>query len=104
VQQWTPFLVWLLQDWIMARSIQQIFQALWILLPMPSMIPFNVEFFFNDYAGDDIIFTELYYFQPDGGIQNLDYFELYNKGDVAIELAGMQITTGIIMNLTQAMY
>jgi hypothetical protein len=59
------------------------------------MIPFNVEFFFNDYAGDDIIFTELYYFQPDGGIQNLDYFELYNKGDVAIELAGMQITTGI---------
>ncbi len=64
------------------------------------MNPFTTDFYFNSYAGTDLKITEIYHSQPSSGaIKRLDYFELYNSGAAAISLAGMQITSGVDMNI-----
>ena len=59
------------------------------------MDPFNADFYFNSYAGSDLMITEIYHSQPSSGIQDIDYFELHNSGAAAINLAGMELTSGV---------
>jgi hypothetical protein len=59
------------------------------------MDPVNGTFYFNSYTGTDLMITEVYHSQPSGGIQDIDYFELYNSGSNPLTLAGMEITSGV---------
>lgn len=61
------------------------------------MVPFVGSFYFNDYNGSDLKITELYYGQPDDGVQDIDYLELYNGGSDPIQLGGLAIVEGIEM-------
>ncbi len=59
------------------------------------MDPFTGAFYFNSYTGTDLMITEIYYGQNSSGIQDLDYFEVYNAGSSSISLAGMEISSGM---------
>ncbi|UTW68054.1 lamin tail domain-containing protein [bacterium SCSIO 12643] len=59
------------------------------------MDPVSGNFYFNSYTGTDLMITEIYHSQPSGGIQDIDYFELYNSSSSPISLAGMEITSGV---------
>ncbi len=59
------------------------------------MDPFTTSFYVSGYTGNDLIISEIYYSQPSGGIQDIDYFEVYNKGNAVIHIGGMQIVQGV---------
>ena len=63
------------------------------------MDPFTTDFYFNSYAGTDLIITEIYHSQASSGVQDIDYFEIYNKGTAAINIAGMEMTSGVEFNI-----
>ena len=65
------------------------------------MVPFSTSFYFNDYSGTDLIITELYY--SNAGIQDMDYFEVYNKGATPIEMAGMYFTQGVNLDINTSL-
>ena len=59
------------------------------------MDPFTEDFYFNTYVGTDLMITEIYHSQPSTGVQDIDYFELYNSGTATVNLAGLQVTSGV---------
>lgn len=63
------------------------------------MDPFNTTFYFNDYSNNDIQITEINYAQTSSGIQDIDYFEVYNSGTAAVSLAGMELTSGMDLSI-----
>ena len=65
------------------------------------MVPFTTSFYFNDYNGSDLKISELSYSQPAGGIQDIDYMEIYNAGASDIDLAGMYFTQGVNFEINQ---
>ena len=67
------------------------------------MVPFNTSFYFNDYNGTDLIISEISYAQPSGGIQDIDYFEVYNKGVTDINMAGMYFTQGVNLEINTSL-
>lgn len=62
-----------------------------------ALVPFNASFLFNDYSGSDLVITEIFYNQPNGG--DIEYFELYNNSSAAIELGGLSITNGVDLDI-----
>jgi len=66
------------------------------------MDPFMTDFYFNNYNGTDLIITEIYHSQPSGGVQDIDYFEIYNSSTSAISLGGLSITSGVYMEIDTA--
>lgn len=63
------------------------------------MDPFTTDFFFNSYAGTDLMITEISHSQASSGVQDIDYFEVYNSGAAAVSIAGMEVTSGVELSI-----
>ncbi len=63
------------------------------------MDPFAIQFYYNSYSGSDIKITEIMYGQNGSGVQDIDYFEIYNAGTTSIPLAGLSVTSGMDLNI-----
>jgi hypothetical protein len=63
------------------------------------MDPFNTTFYFNSYNGSDLMITEVMYGQNSSGVQDIDYFEIYNSGTAAVSLAGMELVNGMDLGI-----
>ena len=55
------------------------------------MDTFNVEFWFNDYAGNDLVISEIFYYWPNGFTQETKFIEIYNRGSQAINMSGLEV-------------
>jgi hypothetical protein len=51
--------------------------------------------FYNDYVGQDLVITEINYNSPSGDPDSLDFVEIYNKGNVAINIGGLKFFNGL---------
>jgi hypothetical protein len=63
------------------------------------MDPFMTDFYYNSYAGTDLMITEISHSQASGNVQDIDYFEIYNSSSAAISLAGLAITDGVELTI-----
>lgn len=63
------------------------------------MDPFATQFYYNSYNGGDIKITEIMYGQNSSGIQDIDYFEIYNAGTASISLAGLSVSSGMDLEI-----
>ncbi len=55
--------------------------------------------FFNNYAGSDLVISEIMY-NPGTGGDTLEFLEIQNKGTFAINLGGLRLSAGVIGTLS----